>query len=106
MKTLTLCTLLAATLLSAGCAATRSERPDATPPRLVEKNKTVAWDRGDAFGPVPLKLASLAALNCATLDNKDYQWQAEGFHAKAQDLDGNTYPGGGFFCKSRARDKK
>jgi hypothetical protein len=105
MKIFTLCTLLTAALLTAGCAATRSDYQDNTPPRLVERNKTVAWDRGDAFGPVPLKLVSLAAVNCAALDTKDTQWQPEGFHAYAQNLEGKTYPGGGYFCKSRARAK-
>jgi hypothetical protein len=69
----------------------------------VERNKTVAWDRGDAFGPVPLKLASLAAINCSALDTKDAKWQPEGFHAQAQDIHGVAYPGGGYFCKPRAR---
>jgi hypothetical protein len=103
MKLLTFSALLAAALLTAGCAGTRSDRQDNTPPRLVERDKTVAWDRGDAFGPVPLSLASVAAVRCAALDTKDTQWQAEGFHAKARDLSGVVYPGGGYFCKSRAR---
>lgn len=105
MKTLTLYTLLTAALLTAGCAATRSDRQDNTPPRLVEQNKTVAWDHGAAFGPVPLKLASLAAINCSALDSKETQWQPEGFHAQAQDIHGAAYPGGGYFCKPRARAK-
>ena len=105
MKILTLCTLLAAALLGAGCAATRSDRQDTTPPRLVERNNTVAWDRAEAFGPVPLKLASLAAVNCAAMDTQDTQWQPEGFHAQAQDINGVAYAGGGYFCKARARAK-
>jgi hypothetical protein len=106
MKTFTTCTLLAALLLSAGCSTTRSDRQDDTPPRLVERNnKTIAWDRAEAFGPVPLKLASLAAINCAALDSKETQWQPEGFHAKAQDVAGKTFAGGGYFCKPRARAK-
>jgi hypothetical protein len=52
---------------------------------------------------VPLKLASLAAVNCAGLDTKDIQWQAEGFHAQAQDINGVAFPGGGYFCKPRSR---
>lgn len=103
MKTFTFCTLLSAALLATGCAATRSERQDNTPPRLLEQNKTTVWDRGDAFGPVPLKLASLAAVTCAALDTKESKWQAEGFHALAQDLEGKTFPGGGYFCKPRSR---
>jgi hypothetical protein len=103
MKILILSSLLLAALLASGCAATRSDRQDTTPPRLVERNKTVAWDRAAAFGPVPLKLASLAAVNCAGLDTKDIQWQAEGFHAQAQDINGVAFPGGGYFCKPRSR---
>jgi hypothetical protein len=96
--------LLAAALLLGGCAASRGERQAETPPRLVEgDNKTLLWDRGAAFGPVPLTLASLAALRCAALDTKDQKWQAEGFHAQAQDLQGKTLPGGGYYCKPRKR---
>jgi hypothetical protein len=105
MKTTTTCILLATTLFSAGCAVTHSDQQNQEPPRLVERNKTIAWDRGDAFGPVPLRLASLAAINCASLDSKDFKWQSEGFHAKALDLDGKPFVGGGYFCKARARSK-
>lgn len=105
MKTTSTCFLLAAVLLTAGCAVTHSDQPSQDPPRLVERNKTVAWDRGDAFGPVPLRLASLAAINCASLDTVDVKWLPEGFHAKAQDLDGRPFTGGGYFCKPRARSK-
>ena len=96
---------LALTLLLtlSGCAATRGERQDDTPPRLVERNKTIAWDRGAAFGPVPLELASLAAVHCASLETKETRWEPEGFHAKAQDLEGKTLVGGGYFCKPRNR---
>lgn len=104
MKKYTLCTLLAAALL-AGCATStsRGDRQAEQAPRLVERNNVIAWDRGDAFGPVPLRLASLAAINCATLDTKDVKWQPEGFHARALDLDGKPLPGGGYFCKPRNR---
>lgn len=105
MKTLSLPALLLVALVGSGCAATRGDRQDDTPPRLVERSKTVAWDRGEAFGPVPLQLASLAAVHCASLDTQDHQWVPEGFHAKAQDLEGKTYAGGGYFCKPRARAK-
>lgn len=95
--------LLAAALLSAGCAASRGEKQADTPPRLVEQNNAVAWDRGDAFGPVPLRLAALAAVTCAALDSVDVYWQPEGFHARAQDRNGATFPGGGYYCKPKAR---
>lgn len=105
MKTLTLCGVLAAVALLAGCAVSRGDSQDEVPPRLVERDKTVVWDRGAAFGPVPLQLAALATAHCAALDTQDATWQVEGFHAKAQDLQGRTLPGGGYFCKARARQK-
>lgn len=95
--------LLSAALVASGCAASRGERQADTAPRLVERDKSVLWDRGDHFGPVPLSLASVAALRCASLDTKDQKWQAEGFHARAQDLQGRTLPGGGYYCKPRQR---
>ncbi len=103
MKPITICTLLAAALLAGGCATGRGDRQADEAPRLVERNKVISWDRGDAFGPVPLRLASLAAINCASLDTKDVKWQPEGFHARALDLDGRPFPGGGYFCKPRNR---
>lgn len=105
MKTpMTACSLLLTGLLLGGCAASRGERQADAPPRLVEQdNQTVLWDRGSAFGPVPLTLASLAALRCASLDTNEQKWQPEGFHAQAQDLQGKTLPGGGYFCKPRKR---
>lgn len=103
MKPIPLCSLLAAALL-AGCATSgRGDRQAEQPPRMVERNNVIAWDRPEAFGPVPLRLASLAAINCATLDNKDVKWQPEGFHARALDLDGRPFPGGGYYCKPRNR---
>ena len=105
MKTLPFSFLLLAALVGTGCAATRGERQDDTPPRLVERNKTIAWDRGAAFGPVPLELASLAAVHCASLETKETRWEPEGFHAKAQDLDGKTLVCVGYFCKPRSRIK-
>jgi hypothetical protein len=96
--------LIAIALLLSGCAASRGERQADRPPRLAEQdNKTVLWDRGSAFGPVPLALASLAALRCASLDTNEQKWQPEGFHAKAQDLQGKTLPGVGYYCKPRKR---
>jgi|GEM_PF-2643263 hypothetical protein len=106
MKTFLICALGAASLLTlGGCATSRGSQQDNTPPRLVERNKTIAWDRGDAFGPVPLQLASLAAVHCATLNTKDTKWEAEGFHARAQNLQGKAFPAGGYFCKGRARSQ-
>lgn len=103
MKTLRIYSLLLLALVGSGCTTTRGDRQDDTPPRLVERNKNVAWDRAEAFGPVPLQLASLAAVHCAGLNTNEHQWVAEGFHAKAQDLNGKAFPGGGYFCKARAR---
>lgn len=103
MKPITICTLLAAALLAGGCATGRGDRQADEAPRMVERNKVISWDRGEAFGPVPLRLASLAAINCASLDTKDVKWQPEGFHARALDLDGRPFPGGGYFCKPRNR---
>lgn len=106
MKSIWICVLGTAVVLTLeGCAASRGSKQDDTPPRLVERNKVIAWDHGEAFGPVPLQLASLAAVHCAAMDTPETKWEPEGFHAKAQDLEGKTFPGGGYFCKGRARAK-
>lgn len=106
MKNIWICAVAAAALLGlGGCATSRSDKQDDTPPRLVERNKKIAWDRAEAFGPVPLQLASLAALHCAALDSEETKWVPEGFHAKAQDLQGQTLPGGGYFCLGRSRNR-
>ncbi len=105
MNLTTTCLLLSALLLGSGCTTTRGDRQAEEAPRLTERNKTIAWDRGDVFGPVPLRLASLAAINCASLDTRDVKWQPEGFHARAMDLDGKPFAGGGYFCKARPRSK-
>jgi hypothetical protein len=103
MKTATTGLLLTAALLGTGCASTHGNKQAEAAPRLVESNKVIAWDRGEAFGPVPLRLAGLAALHCAALDTRDLKWQPEGFHAGALDLDGKPFSGGGYFCKSRPK---
>lgn len=103
MKPITICSLLVAALLAGGCATGRGDRQADQPPRMVERNNVIAWDRPEAFGPVPLRLASVAAINCATLDTRDVKWQPEGFHPRALDLDGRPFPGGGYYCKPRNR---
>lgn len=105
MKTSTICLLLTAAWLATGCAVTHGDKQALEAPRLTERNKVIAWDRGDAFGPVPLRLASLAAIHCASLDTLDVKWQPAGFHAKALALDGKPFVGGGYFCKSRTRSQ-
>jgi hypothetical protein len=47
---------------------------------------------------VPAAQAALGAHICTTLDTPDSQFEAAGYHAKAQDLNGRTIAGGGFYC--------
>ena len=90
------------TLMVAGCATHHGEQQASEPPRLIYgSNNAVVWDRGDAFGPVPLRLAAVAAMHCTALDTSNVKWQSEGFHARAKDLQGREFPGGGYFCKPR-----
>lgn len=69
-----------------------------TPPKLVVKDGVTQWDNPGNFGPVPAAQATKGAAACGALNTKDLQFIATGYHSKAQDVNGNTIAGGGFYC--------
>jgi hypothetical protein len=78
------------------------DHADSVPPKLISlptkdgagKNDVI-WDRPMAFGPVPSDLQTVGDIACmsARID-----LMALGYHPKAQDLGGQSMPGGGYFC--------
>jgi len=71
------------------------------PPRLVMKAGFAAWDYPAAFGPVPPELMETGAQLCKALDTSQASFRAAGYHARAQDLNGNPLAGGGYYCVRR-----
>ena len=69
-----------------------------TPPRIVVKDDKNVWNDAGLFGPVPAELAVQAQKVCASLDTNDVKHEAQGYHAKAQDVNGNPFPNGGYYC--------
>jgi predicted small secreted protein len=97
---------IAATVSLSACSTTMGpgETASATPPRLVSgasgvsTTNAVAWDRPDAFGPVP---ADLRAKGQAACDRLEGGWTPTGYHPMAQLADGSTSPSGGYYCQRR-----
>lgn len=83
----------------AGCVAVGpGAKQGEVPPRLVMRDNAVTWDNPGAFGPVPLELQEAGQKLCGSLDTKEAQFKAIGYHARAMDLNGNLLPGGGYYC--------
>lgn len=95
--------MMGATLMVVACATNTGpgDKQADTPPRLVQKEKGIAWDNPQAFGPVPPEFAENGARVCGALDLPDMKLKATGYHARAMDLNGNPLPGGGYFCEAK-----
>ncbi len=98
-----LCASLVVAGVLSGCMTTPSVGTKAgdVPPKIIidpndSKNRT--WDNPGAFGPVPTALAEKGQATCSTLDTKDVQFKAIGYHPGALQLDGKPFPSGGYFC--------
>lgn len=92
--------------LMAACATgvTIGSKPGDVPPQIVndpKDPKSKVWDHPEAFGPVPAQLAAAGQAVCSSLDTKDVQFKAIGFHPKARDFNGNTLPNGGYYCVAK-----
>ena len=76
-------------------AAGLGKKPDKIPPKLQSPffSDEMIWDRPEAFGPVPKKMKKLGKQVCG----KDKI--PVGYHPKAQDKEGKTFPKGGFLCE-------
>ena len=91
-------TLSSALLSACVTAPSPGKEEGVTPPRLVMVDKSLTWDNVRAFGPVPASLTAFAEGVCSTLNNKDVQFTATGYHSRAQNLDGKTLEKGGVYC--------
>lgn len=69
-----------------------------TPPRIVVKNDKNVWNDAGLFGPVPAELAVDAQRVCSSLDTDKVKHEAQGYHAKAEDVNGKPFPNGGYYC--------
>jgi hypothetical protein len=99
MRVLLTSVILASALLAACVAApSPGDHEGPIPPRLALQDNTKGWSNIGNFGPVPAAQAELAAQTCAKMDGPDAHFEATGYHAKAQGLNGRTLAGGGFFC--------
>lgn len=90
----------ALTLAVSGCTVypKAGEQQAETPPRLIIKDDAKTWDNAGAFGPVPSELQEAGVKACSSLDKDDRKFEAKGYHAKAENLEGKAYPNGGFYC--------
>lgn len=99
--------------LLTGCASVpmMGEKPDATPPKLVQTDKKdpetgralLDWDRPGAFGKVAdeLKAVGDGACMAARVD-----LEALGYHPEARNDKGEVMPGGGFYCYPKRNGDK
>lgn len=93
--------MLTIPILVAGCSI--PFRPGlvegAAPPRLITLDGKAGWDNPGAFGPVPVELQATGNEVCASLNTRWRTYRATGYHSRAQDIDGNTFPRGAYFCE-------
>ncbi len=77
-----------------------SDHYDGTPPKIrIEPNAFPYWDHSSKFGAIPKELFSEAEQFCSQLNNRDgIRFTAIGYHPMAQDFNGTTFTGGGYFC--------
>ena len=91
--------LLIIPVLLAGCAyPSPGDKQADNPPQIVIRNDVQTWDHPGAFGPVPAELRDVGAKVCSTLDTDKRQFEVRGYHAKALNLEGNPFKGGGYYC--------
>ena len=77
-----------------------SDHYDSTPPKiLIDPSGFAYWDHSSKFGVIPKELFSQAQQFCSQLNNSNsIRYTAIGYHPMAQDIDGKTFIGGGYFC--------
>lgn len=100
--------LLSASALLSACSmgVLVGDQPSEPPPRVAflgavdgKGAEYETWDRPWAFGRVPAELQARGDISCMKLG---LSLRATGYHPRAEDRQGNTTPGGGFFCQPQA----
>lgn len=66
------------------------------PKLLVDSNGVKSWGNANAFGDVPAKLKASGDAACASVKGI-----ATGYHPTAQDEQGRTLEGGGYYCEAK-----
>lgn len=85
--------------LLAGCAAPSiGDKQADVAPRIIIKDDVRTWDKPGAFGPVPAELQVNGKKVCETLNTEQAKHEARGYHAKAENLEGQAFTGGGYYC--------
>ena len=95
-KILAIC--LPLVLLAACAAPAIGDKQGDVAPRIIIKNDVRTWDNPGAFGPVPAELQDNGQKVCETLNTEQYKHEVRGYHAKAENLEGQPFEGGGYYC--------
>lgn len=98
--------LLVMTLSLWGCATPSlvfTDTPSEPPPQIAylgardaQGQQYKTWLNVMSFARVPAELQAVGDLSCM---QNGLELRATGYHPRARDLQGNTVPGGGFFCQ-------
>jgi hypothetical protein len=77
-----------------------SDHYDKNPPKILFGPTGIAyWDHSSKFAAIPNELFSEAQNFCQGLNQHDgVTYMSIGYHPLAQDFNGQTYVGGGYFC--------
>jgi len=90
--------LLLPVLLTACAYPSIGDKQGDVPPRIVQRGEYKTWDNPGAFGPVPRELQAMGDKICSSLNTDKVKHRALGYHAKAEDLQGKPFVGGGYYC--------
>ena len=85
-------------LLAACAAPSIGDKQADVAPRIIIKDDVRTWDKPGAFGPVPAELQANGQKVCGSLDKDNAKHEARGYHAKAENLEGQPFVGGGYYC--------
>ncbi|WP_146182836.1 hypothetical protein [Limnohabitans sp. Jir72] len=85
-------------LLAACSTPSIGDKQADVPPRITIKDDVRTWDKPGAFGPVPSELKTNGQAVCASLNTEKYKFEARGYHARAENIDGKPFAGGGYYC--------
>ena len=97
MKKLLLIQVLTLSLLAA-CSSMPGKTESSIPPRIVNIDGVSSWNDPSAFGPVPQDKQASGDQICQSMGFAS----AIGYHQRAQDLNGNRFPSGGYFCDGKS----
>ncbi len=99
MRLLCACVVMLSVL--SGCVITPAGPgtvPAMDPPRIVEGDNGLRWNNPAAFGSVPEALKATGDAYC----RRSGFDRATGYHPDARDVNGNPFPGGGYYCVGKS----